>query len=650
MDKTTLKIFAKDLRKKLLFLADTQKKDEIDNIVYNSFFNLIINRFTESLNKPGLKNIFHENEKSIIQDNNLISFVEENLTNKDCETVEIIGWLYQYFISDKKDKIFESLKKNIKISTENIPIATQLFTPDWIVKFMVENSLGRLWLQINPDSKLKAKMNFYIESESVKDFISIKIPRCSHRGFPKFFGAGVYPGVNTNRGPFRGFIKNLPAKPEEIKIIDPCCGTGHILVFAFDLLVIIYEEHGYKKNEIPELIFKNNLFGVDIEDRVCQLARFALIFKALKYDPDFLEKNITPQILTITDIEISDHELKNFLFYSDKTNLFNNLKELIEVFKNARNFGSLLKPEHFQLLNDLKPEKLNSNSNLKSINEKILKIKKYSEFLSREYHCVITNPPYMGDKGMNSELSPFIKKNYPQTKTDLYACFIEKCIELTKDNGFTSLVTMQSWMFITSFSKFRESLLTNYKIITLANLENMVMDIAFGTSVFTLQKLPPEKSYGKYIRIKLSDLEKNKELSGLNKLFIYTSAQNEFFKIPGAPVAYWISNKIQEIFCKSIKLGEIANPRQGIATGDNDKFLRHWFEVNFEKIGFNFKSISEALNSPYKWFPYHKGGEYRRWYGNHTLVIPFDLENYQLLLNQGNHLPSKEYYFQTGIT
>ena len=407
---------------RMLFIASCNYYSEIIPVMFEK-----IDKYTELLLPDDL-----------LSKNSIRTKFIQNLNEENSKDIEVIGWLYQYYISEKKDEVFTKLKKNIKITPLNIPAATQLFTPHWIVKYLIENSLGRLWMLNNPNSSLKEKMRYYIDEES-KEFIKI-------------------------------------SSPTELTIFDPCCGSGHMLTYAFDLLTLIYEEEGYNKSEIPALILENNIFGCDIDKRAATLANFALIMKARLYHKRFFRKKVNPKVI----------ELKEY-----------------EDFKDIKNLGSLIKPENVDF-----EEGIFSNSNKHHLFQK--------QILTQTYSCVVTNPPYMGSKGMNKSLSDFVKKHYPDSKSDLFAVFMERGLEFTKDKGFMAMITMQSWMFLSSFEKLRTSILKNYKIITLAHLGNMVMGIAFGTSAFIIQKIKPNnKSKGVYFKIELKDLDEDREIKSL---------------------------------------------------------------------------------------------------------------------------------------
>lgn len=381
--------------------------------------------------------------QDMLSPNSIRAKVVNSMSQEDCQDIEVIGWLYQFYISEKKDDVFAQLKKNTKITPSNIPAATQLFTPHWIVKYMVENSLGKLWMSNYPNSTLKEHMKYYIENEQ----------------------------ESTT------FIK--VTSPEELTFLDPCCGSGHTLTYAFDLLTLIYEEQGYNKSDIPSLILQNNLFGCDIDKRASILANFALTMKARQYHKRFFKKDVKPNIV----------ELEGY--NSDE-------------FAGIKNFGSLLVPHANNSFDD----------GIFAQSTREYKLQK--KILSSEFHCVVTNPPYMGGKGMNKELGDFVKERYPDSKSDLFAVFMERCLELTCKHGFMAMITMQSWMFLSSYEKLRIKLLENYSLITMIHLDNMVMGIAFGTAATVFQKQKPHKSTkGIYLKINLDDLDENREIKGL---------------------------------------------------------------------------------------------------------------------------------------
>lgn len=375
--------------------------------------------------------------EDMLSPNSLRAKVVTSMDAEDCKDIEVIGWLYQFYISDKKDDVFAQLKKNKKITPANIPASTQLFTPHWIVKYMVENSLGKMWMLNHPNSSLKESMKYYIDNtEESTTFIK----------------------VNT---------------PQELTFLDPCCGSGHTLTYAFDLLTLIYEEEGYSKSDIPSLILEHNLFGCDIDKRASVLANFALTMKARQYYKRFFNKDVKPNIFELTGFSLSESQLNEYINSLD-TNILNvGIQQLVESFSDVKNIGSLVNPHGVDLtaIED-KFIKMEPATNLFYIDiyNEIRNIIPQAKLLSNEYICVVTNPPYMGGKGMNAELSDFVKKQYPDSKSDLFAVFMERCLELTKLHGFMGMINQHSWMFLSSYEKLREKIIKEQRIDTMVHL------------------------------------------------------------------------------------------------------------------------------------------------------------------------------------
>lgn len=559
------------------------------------------------------------------------------------DQVEIIGWLYQYYISEKKDEVFNGLKKNKKITKENIPAATQLFTPDWIVKYMVENSLGRLWLEGHPNEELKSGWKYYLEE------------------------AEQEPDVEKELEKIREESKKL--SPEDITVLDPAMGSGHILVYAFDVLYQIYLSAGYSERDIPRLILEKNLYGLDIDDRAGQLAYFALIMKARSYSRRLfrdIERN--PIELNVCAIQesngISEEDIEYFA--DGDENLKKDMKYLVDVFTDAKDYGSMLEVENidFNKIKNMSKNNKYNEINLfdKGIREKIILmisilIKQY-RIINKKYDICITNPPYMGSKGMDIKLLNYIKKEYSDTKSDLCSVFIEKCCRYVNQNKYIAMITMHSWMFSGSYEKFRTKLNNNISIINLIHLGTRAFEEIGGEVVQTVSWIMNKNSRldnGSYIR--LTNFDSNmKKLEYFNKSNKFICNKNNFNKIPGKILAYWISNKIIDMFDKAERLGDFALPKQGLATADNDRFLRVWFEVNKNLIGFNIKSNLIAESSGYKWFLYNKGGSFRRWYGNNEYIVNWQNNGFEIrnLYDLSGKLKSRpqntEFYFKSGYT
>lgn len=577
-------------------------------------------------------NLLHEG--SIIEQ--MISTIpEEDWQN----TVQIIGWLYQYYNTEKKDDVFVALKKNIKITKENIPVATQLFTPDWIVRYMVENSLGRLWVEGHPNDKLKSSWKYYLEE------------------------AQQEPEVQEQLAKIRK--KYATMTPEQIKCIDPCCGSGHILAYMFDVLVQIYESYGYTTREAVENIVKNNLYGLDIDDRAAQLAYFSVMMKARQYDRRFFSRHIQPNVYAIQESNNIDTYTLEYFCDSD-TNLKIAINIILEEMHDAKEYGSILNitPVDFDALytrfNDLQ-DNINLNSEL--VLNNLLPLVQIAEILAQKYDVVCTNPPYMGFSGMNSKLLNYVKKNYPDSKSDLFAVFIEACGQMTKKNGYQAMITQHAWMFLSSFEKLRMKLLQK-NIINMAHLgigtfedlnSKIVQSVVF---ISTNHHIPAY--IGCYNRLfeKQGLYESNTEKQNwlITHKHLFTIQQKQFVKIPGSPVAYWVSKKFIANFEKGKLLGIVADSKQGLATADNNRFLREWYEVQLFKIKFDAQSIEEAAQSNHKWFPYNKGGEFRKWYGNNDYVVNWENDGLEIknFKDDKGKLRSRpqntEYYFRESVS
>ena len=562
----------------------------------------------------------------------LVNDISEDDFNIEKEgQVEIIGWMYQYYNTEPKDKVFAALKKNVKITKENIPAATQLFTPHWIVRYMVENSLGRLWIEGHPDDDLRQCWEYYLDE------------------------AEQEPQVQAQLEEIRAGYREI--SPEDIRIIDPCMGSGHILVYAFDVLMQIYSAQGYSERDAAKLIVEKNLWGLDIDRRAYQLAYFAVMMKARQYNRRILTSGIKPNLFVIDDNRALTPEIIEYIADGD-SKIAADLRSISNDLTNAREYGSIInvQPVDFSGLIELigviaQSDELNliAMENKRIACEKILPLVNQAQALSQKYDVVCTNPPYMGGSGMNSVLSEYVKRCYSEAKSDLFAALIIKCLEFTKQNGYSSLVTMQSWMFLSSFEEMRTKLLTLNTLTTLMHMENMVMGIAFGTAVSVFRKGAVKGYKGTYNQIKLADIEnaKPKSFPVAGNRFAQVSSDN-FSKIPGMPVAYWVSEKVYSDFQNTL-LGDIAPTKKGLDTGNNDRFLRYWFEINYNKLGIDFSSSIDFTNSTMKWAPHDKGGEYRRWYGNKEWVINWENDGCELRNSKAN-LRSERFYFHNAIT
>ena len=521
--------------------------------------------------------------------------------------------------------MFAALKKNVKITKENIPAATQLFTPHWIVRYMVENSLGRLWIEGHPDDDLRQCWEYYLDE------------------------AEQEPQVQAQLEEIRAGCREI--SPEDIRIIDPCMGSGHILVYAFDVLMQIYSAQGYSERDAAKLIVEKNLWGLDIDRRAYQLAYFAVMMKARQYNRRILTSGIKPNLFVIDDNRALTPEIIEYIADGD-SKIAADLRSISNDLTNAREYGSIInvQPVDFSGLIErigviAQSDELNliAMENKRIACEKILPLVNQAQALSQKYDVVCTNPPYMGGSGMNSVLSEYVKRCYSEAKSDLFAALIIKCLEFTKQNGYSSLVTMQSWMFLSSFEEMRTKLLTLNTLTTLMHMENMVMGIAFGTAVSVFRKGAVKGYKGTYNQIKLADIEnaKPKSFPVAGNRFAQVSSDN-FSKIPGMPVAYWVSEKFADVF-KNEKLYKYSiSPSQNV-TGNNDRFVRKFWELSNVKVG-----------GRDEWIFYAKGGGFRKWWGNLLDIVNWTpTARYIYQHGDGHHasqIINKDYWYRKGIT
>ena len=582
---------------------------------------------------------------NILRQDSVLGHMVSDIPEADWQdAVQIIGWLYQYYNTELKDDTFAQLKKNVKITKERIPAATQLFTPDWIVRYMVENSLGRLWLEGHPNAELHDGWKYYLDE------------------------AEQEPEVEAQLAKLREEYKTI--KPEEIKVIDPCMGSGHILVYAFDVLMQIYTSAGWDQREAAQSILKNNLYGLDIDDRAAQLAYFAVMMKARQYDRRLLTRGIQPHIYafaesnTITTAPL--HDMGITLSQDEYDTAVKQVLRLLDELRDAKEYGSILTvtPCDWDLLRRFAVPRTEDEGGQQLLGihgEQIAapllqRLINIGEALSQQYDVVVTNPPYMGASGMNARLSQYIKDHFPDTKADLFACFIERGNQMAVKHGYNCMVTMQSWMFLSSFEKMREKILRTKSITNLMHMENMVMGIAFGTAVTIFRNDHITGYKGTYNQIKLQDIENGepKTFPVPENRFAQTSTDN-FSKIPGSPVAYWVSSNVIESFAKFQPVSYYGEAKAGMTTGDNNRFLRFWYEVPFREIGFSCVDSDMALASKKKWFPYNKGGGYRKWYGLNEYIVLWENDGYEIknATEKGRKIASvrsERLYFKKSIT
>ena len=537
----------------------------------------------------------------LLSSGSVLVSLREAMTEEACESVEVIGWLYQYYISEKKDTVLQSARDKRYLSQDEIPAATQLFTPSWIVKYIVENSLGRLWMLNHPESNLRKNMEFYLDDvQPIEEFQQVN-------------------------------------SPEEIKIMDPCCGSGHILVYAFDLLFKIYEEAGYAKNTIAAKILENNLFGVEIDERAGELAAFALTMKAREGSHNYFNKVVQPKILVLQNLDI-EKQIKQ-KFHETKRNYLKEFKdELSELssFSHIAEFGSLVKvsSKTSAFLKKVE-EDLTLSLFDEQLGEDLQNVLSVGRYLGSSYDIVITNPPYVSSRVYSPNLNKFITNGYKRSKSNLYAAFIDRCLDLCKQNGFVSMVTLHGWSFTSVYQVLREHLLNEFSLVSLIDIGTRGFDEIGGevvsTNSFTFHKNKPNGKLSRFLRLVDGNNEKEKiTLFIENRDSGYQIDQKRFNAIPGSPIAYWVNDKIFEIFKNNKKLSEVCTLAQGLATADNNRFLRLWYEVSLDKIGFGLKSTADALASEKKWFPHNKGGEYRKWYGNQDYVVNWEYDGEEI--------------------
>lgn len=591
----------------------------------------------------------------------IVNDVVNGMTVQNCAEVEIIGWIYQFYISEKKDEVFAA-KTSVK--KEDIPAATQLFTPRWIVEYMVQNTVGKLWLQNKPQSALREQMPYFIESPSVKNEDFLKLDSI-----------------------------------EELTLLDQACGSGHILVYGFELLYKIYEEEGYSPAEIPALIITKNLHGFEIDDRAAQLAILALMMKARSYQRRFFNKEIKPNILCYDDVVFNQGELTSVLVLT-KLDKSTELQYDLKILEQATNYGSLMIPKSSEtFLHDALEKVENALQKADLFQQEVLEKLKLALLqllpLSKKYHCIVDNPPYMGSGNMNKVLSDFVKNNYKDSKADLMTCFMEAGWKMLIPNGYLGMINLPSWLFLSSFEKLRNIIIKEKHIDSLLHMGRGIFGVDWGSTAFIIQNQKSDRD-GRYFKLHNRNFQhiypedirdiflksKNNSLTKINfdkyrdeggivniddledengLQISYNGNQKDFEKIPGSPIGYWLSAIALNIFEKGQTIQDVAEPRAGLQTGDNEKFLRVWSEINFKVLGIDM-SRKSAIDSKLKWFPYNKGGAFKKWYGNRDYVINWfndgqDLREDKLFkLSIGKCLPgnskphNSQYYFRESIT
>lgn len=570
----------------------------------------------------------------LLSEQSFVSDIRKGMTDEDCQNVEIMGWLYQFYITDRKaDAEIKKTKKG-GLKSDEQAAATQLFTPHWVVRYMVENSLGRTWMTLHPDSRLKEEMPYYIPTpEGQTDTIPEDIHSAS-----------------------------------DIKFIDPCMGSGHVLVYAFDLFCKMYEEEGYQTREIPSLILTNNIYGIDIDPRCKQLAAFALTMKARAYHSRYLRRAVIPNTIALETIE---HDV------IASTGAWSN-KSMMWQFENVDTIGSLLQ------IDPKESSKIQVESGLFGSRQQLLKTQ--AEYLSQKYHCVVTNPPYLG-KGFCESLSAFLKNYYPDGKADTMVAFMERCVSFCSDKGKVAMINLPSWMFLSSFESLRTKLIKTCHIDSLLHMGRGIFGVDWGSVAFVYSP-NGSKGDGQYFKLHQRNFQhiyfqhigqlflkvkndgafkydfttyRDEDVSSIETFdfkhseeglqLFFKADQFNFEKIPGCPIGYWVSENLYSVF-DNTPLGKISEIKQGLTTSNNERFIRYWSEVNFYNIGLNYTDSIKACESNLKWFPHNKGGSYRRWYGNLEYIVNYqndgqEMKEFQNTLNQGwtARIKSREYYF-----
>lgn len=534
--------------------------------------------------------------EDLLSQGSILARLRSVMTNDACQDVEIIGWLYQFYISEKKDEVFAGLKKNKKITPENIPPATQLFTPHWIVRYLVENSLGRLWMLNRPNSKLCERMGYYIAPEAAEeDFLRI-------------------------------------SSPEEIKVCDPACGSGHMLTYAFDLLHAIYEEEGYDAAKIPGLILTHNLYGIEIDERAGALAAFALVMKAAARRKRFLRQGVQPNVCVLEPVAFNDGELADYTAAVGRDLFTSDLHEMLGQFAEAKNFGSLIMPklrDVTEVARVIAAKRFEGNLFLRDVHARVESVLRMADYLSPKYHVVVANPPYMNAKGMNPRLKSWTSSTYPDSKSDLMTMFMERASNLCFSQGFWSMINIPTWMFLDSFQALRSALIKNQRIVSLIHLGRGIFGSDFGTVAFVVQNSMPSAHEGVYRRL----FERHVDVRApevIERLFLdrefkkHRIDQKKFATIPGCPFAYWAKDEIFNAFRDGLSVGDKAHAYRGISTGDNERFSRLWHEVSALGSYHDACTREQSQRSGKRWFPYNRGGSFRKWYGLGAEVIDYE--------------------------
>ena len=570
----------------------------------------------------------------LVSDDSTLALIRDAIDENAVEElgVSLIGWLYQFYISERKAEVIGSV-----VDTADIPAATQLFTPEWIVRYLVDNSLGRAWLEKNPDDELQAQLEYYIP--------------------------GQQPASQT-----------MPNDVTKLRLLDPCCGSGHMLVYAFDVFAKIYTRLGYSKSDIPGLILKNNLIGLELDERAAELAAFALVMKAMEYDRRFLFRPEVPKpnVTVISKIHFRDNDdqlpVLASRLASPETDA-EQIEGLFHLFDNADAVGSLIMPDFTVSQLDALYSRYQAHKDDFSLFfgvDKMETLFRQTRLLADQYDVVVTNPPYMGNSGMNKDVKEYVQVCYPDSKSDLFAAFIERCLEFAAEQGFVGMVTMQSWMFLSSYETLRKRLIEENSILTMVHAGARAFDMIGGevvqTTAFTMTNQSKPGYLGAYLRLIDGNSESEKMAMFKEAIrnpscgWFYQTDSSDFKKIPGSPIAYWASDKLFNAFLNGKSLGELANVPKGLSTGSVDRFVRYWFEIDYSKIGFTVSDCEETQHLSYRWFPYAKGGTYRKWDGNLEYVVNWQNNGYEVKNfvdekgKQRSRPQNTSYYFKKCLT
>ena len=622
---------------KIMQLKEENKLDELFRMLFikqcNKLHEILPELFekTDDYTELLLSISFTDSEGIVTR---LVNDIDEGDFNIEKEgQVEIIGWLYQYYNIEPKDETFALLKKNVKITKERIPAATQLFTPDWIVRYMVENSLGRLWVEGHPSDSLKENWKYYLEEAEQEESVQAQLDQIREE----------YCNLN----------------PEEIKVIDPCMGSGHILVYCFDVLMQIYESQGYTQRDAAQSILEYNIFGLDIDKRAAQLAYFAVMMKARQYDRRIFSRQIRPNLYVVEESNyINKNQIKFFgaeLSTIEKNNAASQIVGLLDDMVDAKEYGSILTVNNYDwdlLTRFVKKIDDTEQMTLETIGidqtqNQLLYLIKIGQIMAQRYNVAITNPPYMNNGNMSSKMLDYVKQYYLIAKSDLCTVFMLKCLALLKKDGLLAMITQQAWMFLSSYAELREHIL-NYDIVNMAHLGARAFEEIGGevvqTTTWVQRKSAIKKYKSSFVKLTEFNSQDSKENAFHSNTNVYFAAIKDFEQIPNQPVVYWLSERAIQVFGKQT-ISNVANPKRTLQTGDSKRFMRIWHEVSADKVDFTYSTREDILKSKKKWFMFSYGGTKRKWYGNLELVVNWENNGAEIKGTGKAIIPSEDKYF-----